>query len=211
MPTIFTPPEFGAPMAPANPSPDAVKLLALRRSTSPDLMTLPGPDPATLLAMLAIGARVPDHRKLFPFRFILFEGEARARAGDILARAFEAQNPTAEAAKVELERKRFLRAPLVVAVVSKVVANHKTPEWEQILTAGAAAYNLLLAANAYGFASAWITEWYGYDRSVLDAFGLTPEERIAGFVYIGSAREGPKERQRPELSTLVTRFASLGR
>ena len=152
MQTIVTPPEFGAPMAPANPSPDAVRLLALRRSTSIKLLGPPGPDPETLKAMLVIAARAPDHRKVFPFRFIVFEGEGRARAGDALAVAFRAATPGADPAEIENESGRFLRSPVVVAVVSRVDPAHKTPEWEQVMTAGAVGLNLLLAASAYGFA-----------------------------------------------------------
>lgn len=201
------PPEFGAPTPAAHPSDAAVRLLSLRRSTSPELMGEPGPDAAQLAAILTIAARAPDHRRVYPFRFIVFEGRARDRAGDILATAFAAVEPAADAERLEKERRRFLRAPLVVGVVSKVDRAHKTPEWEQILTAGAVCQNLLLAASAHGFAACWITEWYSYDPAVRAAFGVAAEERLCGFVYIGAAREHPKERQRPELSALITRFA----
>ncbi len=200
------PPEFGAQIPAAHPSPAAVRLMSLRRSTSPDVMTEPGPDAETLGTILTIGARVPDHRRVYPFRFIVFEGEGRARAGEILARAFLANEPQAPADRVELERRRFLRAPAVIGVVSKVDRAHKTPEWEQLMTVGAVCENLLIAASAHGFAQCWITEWYSYDPTVIQGFGLAREERFAGFVYIGSAREDPKERARPELAALMTHF-----
>ena len=206
MQTIVTPPEFGAPMAPANPSPDAVRLLALRRSTSIKLLGPPGPDPETLKAILTIAARAPDHRKLFPFRFILFEGEGRARAGDVLAEAFLAKTPASDHAELNSERGRFLRAPVVVAVVSRVNPSHQTPEWEQVMTAGAVGLNLLLAASAYGFAASWVTDWCAYDDRVKRAFGLAASERFVGFHYLGTARESPKERQRPAIEDLITRF-----
>lgn len=202
----FRAPDFGESLPAAHPSPEAVRMLRLRRSTSADLLCDPGPDPQTLRALLEIAARAPDHRRVYPFRFIVFEGDARARAGGIIAAAFEANEPGSAEARIDSERRRFLRAPVVVAVVSAVDRAHRTPEWEQVLTAGAVCQNMLLAASAHGFAAQWLTEWYGYDRRVLDGFGLKPHERIAGFVYIGAAREDPKERQRPDLDGLISRF-----
>lgn len=201
-----TPPEFGAPMAPAHLSAEARRLLALRRSLSPDLMQGPGPDAETLAAILEIAARVPDHRKMVPFRFLVIEGEARARAGEILAARFIAQNPAANDAQIETERRRFMRAPVVIAVIARIDPEHKTPAWEQQLTNGAVCFNLLCAASSYGFAGCWLTEWYSYDDGVAAALGLAPGERFAGFVYIGTAREYPRERQRPVIEDIVRRF-----
>lgn len=201
-----TPPEFGAQMAPAHPSAEARRLLALRRSLSPDLMQEPGPDAATLEAMLEIAARVPDHRKMVPFRFLVIEADARGRAGEILAARFHAQNPNATEAQIEIERRRFTRAPVVIAVIARIDPSHKTPAWEQQLTNGAVCFSLLCAASAFGFAGCWLTEWYSYDDGVASALGLAPEERLAGFVYVGSARENPRERQRPQMADIVRRF-----
>ena len=205
-PLRIAPPEFGAPMAPAHPSEEARRLLALRRSTSADLMTEPGPDRQTLGAILEIAARVPDHRKIFPFRFIVFRGKARERAGAVLARRFAETMPDTSTERVEAEGRRFLRAPVVILVVARIDPAHKTPEWEQMLTNGAACQNLLLASSAYGFGANWITEWYAYDRETLDAFGLAPGEKAAGFVYIGSAAESPRERLRPDMSAIVCEY-----
>lgn len=202
----ISPPEFGAAMAPAHPSGEARRLLALRRSLSPELMQAPGPDAATLDAILEIAARVPDHRKMVPFRFLVLEGDARIRAGEILAKRFSADNPSATDAQVDFERRRFLRAPVVIAVIARIDPSHKTPAWEQQLTNGAACFSLLCAASAYGFAGCWLTEWYSYDSGVADALGLAPGERFAGFVYVGSARENPRERQRPVMTDIVRRF-----
>lgn len=202
----IAPPEFGAPMAPAHPSDDARRLLALRRSLSPDLMAAPGPDAATLANILEIAARVPDHRKMVPFRFLVIEGDARVRAGDILAARLAAIDPGASDAQVEAERRRFLRAPVVVVVIARIDPHHKTPEWEQMLTNGAVCHNLLCAASAHGYAGCWLTEWYGYDHGVAEALGLGAGERFSGFVYLGSARENPRERQRPVMADIVRRF-----
>ena len=106
--------------------------------------------------------------------------------------------------RLETERTRLLRAPCVVAVVSGVTPNPAAPEWEQVLSAGAAAMNLVVAANASGFVTAWLTEWFGYDRRVLDALGLAPTEKLAGFVHIGRAAVVPSDRPRPDLAEIVT-------
>lgn len=199
-------PELGDEMPPAQPSAAAVDLLRLRRSTPADFMTGPGPDSETLEAILTIAARAPDHRRVVPFRFIVFEGDARARFGDVLKNAFLSNEPDADDKRAEYEKNRFLRAPVVVAVVSSVDRNHRTPEWEQVLSTGAVCQNMLLAASAHGFAAQWITEWYAYDEKVTSALGLSAQERIAGFVYIGKAKENPKERARPDLKAITSRY-----
>jgi nitroreductase len=151
---------------------------------------------------------VPDHGKLTPWRFILFSGDARLTAGDAIAAAFLANHPQAKPEHVEMERTRLARAPLVIAVVSRAGPHVKIPEWEQVLSAGAAAMNLVLAAHALGYAASWITEWYAYDRRVLDALGLGPDEKIAGFVHIGRPAVPPTDRPRPPLSEIVTRHGA---
>ena len=145
----------------------------------------PPPSAAEIDTLLTVASRVPDHGKLTPWRFIVFEGEARRAAGAAIVAAFNAKYPDAKPEQVEAERGRLTRAPLVIAVVSRAAPHVKIPEWEQVLSAGAAAMNLVLAAHALGYGASWITEWYAYDRGVLDALGLEPHERIAGFVHIG--------------------------
>ncbi len=152
--------------------PDALQLLKTRRSVKPMELCGPGPTAAELDTLLTIAARVPDHGKLAPWRFIVFEGDARAAASDKIAAIFREQHAEATADQIEFERKRLARAPLVVAVVSRAGPHVKIPEWEQQLSAGAAAMSLVIAAHAMGYAASWITEWYAYDRRVLDALGL---------------------------------------
>jgi nitroreductase len=188
------------------PAPQTLDLLLSRRSGSAKTMTGPGPNPAELRQILAAGARVPDHGKLAPWRFILFEGDARARFGEMLAGIVLADEPGAGEVRLGMERGRFLRAPLVVGVVSRVVENLKAPEWEQVLSAGAACQNMLLAAHSFGYVGNWITEWYAFDRRVLDRLGLAANERIAGYLYFGHPAEPLEERARPELDSLITRF-----
>jgi nitroreductase len=186
--------------------PDAIELLKRRRSVKPAELTGPGPTAAEVADLLTIASRVPDHGKLAPWRFIVFEGEGRAKAGERIAAVFREKYPDATADQIAFERNRLARAPLVVAVVSRAAPHVKIPEWEQQLSAGAAAMNLVNAAHALGFAANWITEWYAYDRGVLDALGLKPHERIAGFVHIGKPAGPAEDRPRPALAEIVTRF-----
>jgi nitroreductase len=188
---------------------DALDLLTTRRSVKPAELAGPSPSGSEIETLLTIAARAPDHGKLVPWRFIVFAGDARLKAGEAIAAAFRANYPDASPEQVEFERRRLARAPLVIAVVSRAAPHVKIPEWEQVLSAGAAAMSLVLAAHALGFAANWITEWYAYDRRVLDAFGLLTHEKIAGFVHIGRAVQQPREdRRRPALSEIVTRYGS---
>ncbi len=153
---------------------------------------------------MTAAARVPDHKKLVPWRFIVFQGEARAAFGAVLAATCRAEEKDVGQFRLETEAARFLRAPVVIAVVSRVVQNPAAPEWEQILSAGAACQNLVIAATSLGFGVQWITEWYGYSKGVRAALKLAANERVAGFVYIGTAKEKPDERERPALADIVT-------
>jgi nitroreductase len=183
-----------------------IDLLRTRRSAPPAMLAAPGPTAQELDTLLAIATRVPDHGKLAPWRFIIFEGEGQVRAGTVIAHAYARANPDADPVRLEAERKRLSQAPLVVAVVSRAAPHVKIPEWEQVLSAGAVCMNLTIAATAMGFATAWLTEWYGYDRGVLTDLGLGENEKIAGFIHIGRA-PGPREdRVRPDVAELVTRF-----
>jgi len=186
--------------------PEALDLLKTRRSVKPIELSGPPPAPTEVDMLLTIASRVPDHGKLTPWRFIVFEGEARQRAGEAIAAAFRRTNPQATEDQVAFERNRLARAPLVIAVVSRAAPHVKIPEWEQVLSAGAAAMNLVTAAHSLGFAASWLTEWYAYDRAVLDAFGLAANEKIAGFVHIGRAVQRPEDRPRPPLTEIVSRF-----
>ncbi|MCH8239531.1 MAG: nitroreductase [Proteobacteria bacterium] len=186
----------------------ALKLLLERRSVVANKLGPPGPDAGQLRRILSVAARVPDHKRLVPWRFILFQGEARAAFGEVLARACKMAEADASDARLEVEAARFERAPVVVAVISKITAKPAVPEWEQILSAGAVCQNMLSAANASGFSAQWITEWYAYDQQVCAALALEEGERVAGFVYIGTAQEPPEERDRPDLDEITTSWAA---
>ena len=185
---------------------DAIELLKVRRSVKPREMTAPGPSASELETILTIAARVPDHGKLTPWRFIVFEGDARLRAGDIIAKVFAQKNPQAAPSDIEAEKKRLTDAPLVIAVVSFTRPHPKVPAWEQELSAGASAMNIVTAATALGYGACWLTGWFAFDRDVLDGFGLKADEKLAGFVHIGTPSKPSEDRPRPALSEIVTRF-----
>lgn len=183
-----------------------LEILATRRSVKPDRLQAPAPSGEELDRILTIAARVPDHKKLVPWRFMVFEGEARAAAGELFAEACRAEETEPSHVRIETERARFLRAPLVVAVVSRIAKRPGAPEWEQILSAGAAAFNLCLAANALGYGTSWLTEWVAYSPFVRNGLGLAENERIVGFIHIGTPKEKPEERERPNIADIVTRW-----
>ena len=187
------------------PAPQTIDLLLSRRSGSAKAMTGPGPAPAELAAILKAGARVPDHGKLFPWRFIVFEGEARARFGQMAVECLR-QTETISDERAAMEAERFVRAPAVVAVVSRVREAIPIPEWEQQLSAGAVCQTMLIAATALGYVANWLTEWPAYHPLVRERLGLKPGERIAGFIYIGKSTVPLEERVRPDIGKLVTRF-----
>lgn len=181
-----------------------IDFLSRRRSVKPDKLVSPAPSDAELQQILQIAARVPDHKKLVPWRFVVFQGDARAQFGEIIAAvcAEDAQQ-TPSAQRLETEKNRLTRAPLVVAVIAVLKDARVVPEWEQTLSAGAAAFNLCLAANALGYGTSWLTEWIAFDDKIAAALGLGHNERVVGFVHIGTPEDAPQERARPELSDVV--------
>lgn len=188
--------------------PEIIEFLSKRRSNLVKLMKSPGPDESELDTILKIGARVPDHRKLAPWRFIVIDGAARGRLGDNLAEIFEMKNPKLPKDRVEFERERFKRAPLVIAVISSPVdCPRGTPKWEQELSAGAVCFNLCLAAQSLGYGAQWLTEWYAFDADFSKKIGLESSERIAGYIYVGTVTDPPTERPRPEVKAITKRLS----
>lgn len=185
---------------------DTLRLLLARRSTPPNGLMAPGPTPDELETLLTIAARVPDHGKLAPWRFIVFEGEGRDRAGQVLVDVARASRPDATPEQIEAERKRLTFAPLVIAVVSKAAPHPKIPEGEQLLSAAACCENLLIAADAMGYGACWVTNWFAYDRAALAGLGVAAHEKLVGFVHIGARRERLEDRPRPDLAQIVTKF-----
>ncbi len=184
-----------------------LEALVTRRSVRPTMFQAPGPKADELSQILTIAARSPDHKKLAPWRFVVFEGEGRRRAGEIFAAACQVEEADIPSEiRLATERERFMRAPLVVALISSIAEKPGVPEWEQTLSAGAVGMNLCHAANAMGYATCWLTEWMAYSPGVAKAFELADRERVAGFIYIGTPTELQDDRPRPDISQIVSRF-----
>jgi nitroreductase len=185
---------------------DTISLLKRRRSVPPPMMTGPGPTADELTTILTVASRVPDHGKLAPWRFVVFEGPARERACRLALDILLADKPDLDEAVRAEEQRRFVRAPLVVAVVSRAAPHPKIPEWEQVLSAGAVCMNMIVAARALGFSATWLTGWTAYDSRFRAAIGLADHERIAGFIHIGRATAAIEDRPRPPLAEIMTTF-----
>jgi nitroreductase len=177
-----------------------------RRSTPALQLGAPGPDEAQIREMVAIAARVPDHGKLAPWRFLHYTPQYCIELGRICeTRALERNGDMIEDLR-KAERQRFTRAPVVIGIISRAGQHVKIPEWEQLLSAGAAAQNLLIAANAFGFDAQWITEWVAYDAAMAPALGARPGEKIVGFLHVGTRTMPKTERDRPRLEDVYSVF-----
>jgi len=179
-----------------------LSLLASRRSGKPRDMIAPGPDGAQLRQILERAMRVPDHGKLFPWRFVVIEN--RDAFSDLLQQAYRAEKP--DAGRIELESMdQFARqAPALVAVLSTPAHASKIPLWEQELSAGAVCMNMLVAAHASGFVGSWLTGWPSYNASVIEALGGAPHDRIAGYMFFGTPSRALEERPRPTYEAIVS-------
>lgn len=178
--------------------------LATRRSIPARLLESPGPGRETLLRMLRTAVRVPDHGRRVPFRFLTIQGDARDRLGEKVEQIARERNPDTPPPVLEKDRQRFSRAPLVVAVVAVLdPEDEKIPEQERLLSAGCVCFSLLVAAQAEGFGAQWLTGWPAYDPNVLAHLGLSADERIAGFIHIGTPAGEAVERERPDPEALL--------
>ncbi|MGB9141983.1 MAG: nitroreductase [Aestuariivirga sp.] len=180
--------------------------LKTRKSGSAKALGSPGPSPAQLSEILEIAVRVPDHGKLTPWRFVLFEGAARADIGKAFAVRWKVLHPEHGEEMLAFHRGLFLRAPTVIAVVSTAAPHAKIPEWEQLLSSAAVCYNIVLAATAMGLDAQWQTDWVAYDAETITAMGLKGSERVSGLVYIGTTTAPLEERPRPDPQALLTRW-----
>jgi nitroreductase len=188
-----------------NGVPDALSFLDARRSVPARQLGEPGPDEATLLRMLQSASRVPDHGKRVPFRFLRIAGDARHVLGAALAARTLERDPDAGDGAIEKDRNRFAHAPLVIVVVAVFDAgDEKIPEQERLLSAGSACFALLQAAQACGFGATWLTGWPAYDPAVRSLLGLAAQERIAGFIHVGTPRMEAPERERPDARALLS-------
>lgn len=195
-------PAFGETL-PVEAAPEVVAFLAKRRSASAMSLAAPGPDDAQLGEILRIAARVPDHGKLTPWRFIVLKGEAKdAFAERIAALADSQANPT----KATAALRKLTRPPVCVAVISRHIPG-EIPEWEQRQSASAVCHQMLLAAAALGWGANWITDWYSYDPRAVAILGLAEGEQVAGYLYLGTTTEQPQERARPDVAAITTEWS----
>jgi len=182
----------------------AARLLATRRSGKPRDMVAPGPTPAQLREILEAAIRVPDHGKLGPWRFVIIEAAQREAFADLLVDACRDENAEVRPAELDAARQFAVQAPTLVAVISAPVAHPKIPAWEQQLSAGAACMNLLMATHAAGFVGGWLTGWAAYNRRVAESLGARGDDRIAGFLFLGSPSRPLDERPRPAYEAVVS-------
>lgn len=181
-----------------------IDILLSRRSVTAKDMTGPGPSDEQIDLILQAAHRVPDHGKLGPWRFVVFKNDARIQFGNKLAQLYLEDHPEASEKLIDFQRNLLVRAPVVIAVISTAEEHIKIPQWEQVLSAGAACQNILLAATALDFGAQWLTEWYSYDERVKKLLGLQPHHQVAGFVYIGHSLTPPEERVRPSLAERIS-------
>ena len=185
-------------------SDEVLARLANRRSASAQLLAAPGPSEAEIEQILSLGARTPDHGKLFPWRFVVLGPQSRADLSEALAVLAETQGRIDKDLAVLA---KLANPPLTILVISTPIQGHKVPVWEQQLSAGAVCMNIEHAADALGYSASWITDWYAYDPSAVALFGVQDGETIAGFIHLGTLTEPPLERPRPNMAHKVERRA----
>jgi nitroreductase len=191
-------------MSTLNDQSSLLTFLKTRKSASAKAMTGPGPDAAQVQDILSMAVRVPDHGKLSPWRFVVFEGEARLKVGEKFSARFLELHPDYPADSIAFQKGLFARAPLVVAVVSTAALHAKIPIWEQQMSAAAVCFNMVLAAQAHGFDAQWQSDWVAYDEGAKAAMGIAAEEKVAGIIYIGTTAAPLEDRPRPDAATLTT-------
>jgi nitroreductase len=185
-----------------------LSFLKTRKSASAKAMTEPGPTAEQLSEILNIAVRVPDHGKLSPWRFIVFEGVARAKVGSAFRNRWQALHPDHSEDSLNFQAGLFTRAPVVVAVVSTAAQHPKIPVWEQQMSSAAVCFAMELAAQALGFDVQWQTDWVAYDDVAKAAMGLHAHENIAGLIYMGKSTVPLEDRPRPDVATLVTHWSA---
>jgi nitroreductase len=191
------------PMTQFNNRSSLLAFLKSRKSASAKAMGAPGPTNSQLADMLQLSVRVPDHGKLAPWRFVVFEGEARGAVGKLFAARFAERHPDYPAENVAFQAGLFERAPVVVGVVSTAAVHGKIPVWEQQMSAAAVCFNLVLAAQAHGFDAQWQSDWVAYDEGAKAAMGIAAHEAVAGLIYIGTSTVPLEDRPRPDAASLT--------
>ncbi|KFN51076.1 nitroreductase family protein [Arenimonas composti] len=183
---------------------NGLDFLHRRRSVPARLLGEPGPSREQLAAILGAAVRVPDHGKLAPWRFLRITGPDRATLGELLAARALERDPAAPPAVIDKDRGRFSQAPLVLVVIARLSPGHKVPEQEQLLSGGAVCFAVLQAAQALGFGAQWLTGWAAYDPVISARLGLGADERVLGFIHIGTPAGEAPERPRPDPAALLS-------
>jgi nitroreductase len=197
-----------AAMTQLNDKTSLLSFLKTRKSASAKAMGGPGPDASQLHDILSIAVRVPDHGKLNPWRFVVFDGEARGAVGELFSKRFAELHPDYPVDSINFQKGLFVRAPVVVTVVSTAAEHSKIPVWEQLLSSAAVCFNLVLAAQAHGFDAQWQSDWVAYDEGAKSAMGIKPDEKVAGLIYIGTTTVPLEDRPRPDVNALTTRWGA---
>ena len=192
-----TAPVFGEPVIQV-PAPEVLDFLARRRSASALTLGGRGPGAEEIASLIRLAARVPDHGKLAPWRFLVLAGDDKAAFADWLEALAKSRGDARAVGKLG----KLRTPPLCIAVVSSPRPG-EIPHWEQVLSAGAVCTTLLYAATAMGYGANWITDWYAYDAGACVRLGLSGEEKVSGFILIGEPGDPPRERERPEVEGLV--------
>lgn len=177
--------------------------LTKRRSVTKDCLVTPGPNAQEIEQMLTIASRVPDHGKLSPWRFIIYPQSVGAEIGEFLANRKLELEPETGPKSLAQERNRLTQAPLCIGVISKLVKTD-VPEWEQVMASGAVCFNLLQAAYSLGYMGQWLSDWFSFDEASKQFMGIEQDEKVAGFIYIGTPNREPKERPRPDVPSLIS-------
>jgi nitroreductase len=197
-----------AAMTQLNDKTSLLSFLKTRKSASAKAMGGLGPDASQLHDILSIAVRVPDHGKLNPWRFVVFDGEARGAVGELFSKRFAELHPDYPVDSINFQKGLFVRAPVVVAVVSTAAEHSKIPVWEQLMSSAAVCFNLVLAAQAHGFDAQWQSDWVAYDEGAKSAMGIKPDEKVAGLIYIGTSTVPLEDRPRPDVNALTTRWGA---
>jgi nitroreductase len=189
-----------------NDTTSLLSFLKTRKSASAKAMGGLGPTQAQIAEILQIAVRVPDHGKLAPWRFVVFEGPARADVGKLFSARWATLHPEHGQESLAFQAGLFMRAPLVIVVVSTAATHAKIPVWEQQMSAAAVCYNMVLASQALGFDVQWQSDWVAYDAGAKQAIGVAEAENVAGVIYIGKSTVPLEDRPRPDVATLVTNW-----
>lgn len=177
--------------------------LATRRSGKARDMVAPGPNPAQLREIIALALRTPDHGKLAPWRIVTVADDQRGAFAALLKQAWVAENPGAAGMDLSALDQFAHQAPTLLVLLSTPVRASKIPVWEQQLSAGAVAMNLLHAAHAHGFVGSWLTGWAAFSPQVAAAFGAGEGDAIVGYFFLGTATRELEERPRPDYDAIV--------